>query len=491
MSTNNRILVLIGLTLVGSLGWAARDNAGADEPPAPASGPALGALRTPPREQFLLLTDGQTLQGIVSEQESQYTLTQRAGVLKFPKSRVEGAFDSMLDVYQYKVQQLPERDSDERFKLARWCLKVKLKDQAREQLTRVCELNSLNKQAQAMLVSIDQESVRVAQRQRDPEVRQTRADSMTEDRPGTLDSAVINGAANALRINNLPVIFDLPQPLAIKRSQEFVRSVHQVLQLRCTKCHNGEYDGPYQLVPIKSRADRTPDAYRANLDATLRFIDPVNPSKSELLSSTLRPHGNGPNRRPIFPGSNDRAYQVLATWVNSLRPLKNDGDVARGAAGRSQVNQGETFASDRDRISRTPGDQAMPGSSASTDWPSFAVDNPKGAAIPPPSRPGVSRRSIPEDPNDARPQEFPIPFAVSQTKPALPKSKPAPKPSTNIGGDAPAKSAAPVDADKSPGQPSAKDESAAAKKPSKPQLKLDPELLQRVLQSRKANNPQP
>jgi hypothetical protein len=490
MSTNNRILVLIGLTLVGSLGWAARDNAGVDEPPAPASGPALGAVRTPPREQILLLTDGQTLLGIVSEQESQYTLTQRVGVLRFPKTRVEGAFDSILDVYDYKLRQLPERDSDERFKLARWCLNVKLTAQAKEQLTKVRELNSHNKQAEAMLVSIDQESVRVAQRQRDPDVRQTRADSMTERRPGTLDAAVINGAANALKINNLPVIFDLPQPLAIKRSQEFVRGVDPLLQALCTKCHNEDHDGPYQLVPIKRRVDRTPDAFRANLDATLRFIDPVNPSKSELLSSTLRPHGNGPNRRPIFPGSNDRAYKVLATWVNSLRPLKDDGAVARGAAGRVETNQGETFASDRDRISRAPGDQAMPGSSASTDWPSFTVDNPKNATIPPPSRPGVSRRSVSEDPTDARPQEFPIPFAVSQTKPTLPKSKPALKPSTNDGGDAPAKSAAPVDANKSSGPASAKDESPTAKTPSKPQLKLDPELLQRVLQSRTANKSQ-
>jgi len=490
MSTNNRILVMIGLTLVGSLGWAARDNAGADEPPAPASAPALGSVRTPPRERFLLLTDGQIIQGVVSEEESQYTLTQRVGVLRFPKKRVEGTFDSILDVYQYKLGQLPEQDPDECFKLARWCLNVKLTAQAKEQLTKVLELNSKDRQAQAMLVSINQEAVRVAQRQRDPDVRQTRADSMTEGRPGALDSAVIRGAQRDLGISSLPVIFDLPRPLAIKRAQEFDRHVHPLLQALCTKCHNGEYDGPFQLVPIKSRVDRTPDAYRANLDATLQFIDPVNPSKSELLSSMLRPHGNGPNKRPIFPGSNDRTYQILATWVNSLRPSKIGGDVTRGAAGRTETNQGESFAADRDRTSRTDADRAMPGSSASTDWPSFAAGNPRDATSPPPSRPGVGRGSVHEDPNDTGPQEFPIPFAVSGTKPTLPRSKPAPKPSANAGGDGSAKSAAPVDSHKSSGQATAKDESSAAKKSSKPQLKLDPEILQRALQSRNLNNRQ-
>ena len=36
-----------------------------------------------------------------------------------------------------------------------------------------------------------------------------------------------------------------------------------------------------------------------------------NPAKSELLSSTLRVHGNGANARPIFRGANDQQYRIL------------------------------------------------------------------------------------------------------------------------------------------------------------------------------------
>ena len=72
------------------------------------------------------------------------------------------------------------------------------------------------------------------------------------------------------------------------------------------------------------------DALRANLDATLRLIDPENPSHSVLLSSTLRPHGRGTKPRPIFPGSNDKAYKALAEWAGRLVAPK-DG----AAAGRS------------------------------------------------------------------------------------------------------------------------------------------------------------
>src|SRR5208282_5627049 len=97
------------------------------------------------------------------------------------------------------------------------------------------------------------------------------------------------------------------------------------------------------------------------------------------------------------------------------------------------------------------------------------------ATIPPASRPGVGRRSVHEDPNDAGPQVFPIPFAVSGVKPALPRTKPAPKPSANAGGDESARSATPVDSSKSSGQAAAKDGSKAAKTPGERQFKLDPD----------------
>jgi hypothetical protein len=491
MSTNHRILVLIGLTVVGSLGWAARDNAGADEPPAPGSTRPISTALSPQRERFLLLTDGQIISGVVTEEESLYVLTKRVGVLRFPKKRVEGAFDSILDAYEFKLAQLPERDSDERFKLARWCLNVKLTAQAKEQLTKVLELNSRNRQAQLMLLSIDQQAVRIAQRQRDPEVRQTGAESMIEERPAALGSAFIQGAQREMGISSLPVIFDLPRPLAVKRAQEFDRRVHPLLQALCAKCHNGDYDGPFQLVPIKTRADRTPEAYRANLDVTLQFIDKENPSKSELLSSTLRPHGYGPNKRPIFPGSNDQAYQVLATWVNNLRPSgKVVSDMNRNASSRTGTNDGETFAADRDRLGREPAELTLPGYSGPSERPSFAGGNSGEANLPPSSRPGVGRGSVRDGSNDTGPLEFPIPFAVSGTKPGLPSTKPATKASASADGAASPKSAVTVDANKSLGQATAKNESAVAKKPGKPQLKLDPELLQRALQSRNLNNRQ-
>ena len=66
-----------------------------------------------------------------------------------------------------------------------------------------------------------------------------------------------------------------------------------------------------------------------------------------LLSSTLRPHGHGTNPRPIFAGSNDRAYKVLAQWANHLSAPK-DGAEAASKGALPEVS--EVFAVDRNRI---------------------------------------------------------------------------------------------------------------------------------------------
>ena len=50
-----------------------------------------------------------------------------------------------------------------------------------------------------------------------------------------------------MNVIGMPVIFDLPTPLAIKRKNEFFRYVHPVLQHYCVKCHDGHYDGHFSL----------------------------------------------------------------------------------------------------------------------------------------------------------------------------------------------------------------------------------------------------
>ena len=303
MSTFNRIVVGFSLSVVcASMCAAARGQSAPEEPPSSELQPPKQTRAV--RDRYVLLTDGKLIPGIVSETESEYVIEQRVGTMHFPKKRVEGAFDSVRKAYEYRLSQLPDRDSEERMKLALWCLHLKLTVEAGQLLESVLELNPKNTQAKAMQVSLAQAEKRL-ERQRDPEVRRTDGERPADGRPDALDSAVLRNAQRGLGVKDLPVIFDLPLPLAIKRTEEFTKYVHPLLQVYCAKCHDAQYQGEFQLVSTKARADRTSNALRANLDATLRLIDPANPSRSELLSVTLRPHGLGTKPRPIFPGSNE------------------------------------------------------------------------------------------------------------------------------------------------------------------------------------------
>ena len=437
----------------------------------------------------MLLTNGRLIPGIVSETESEYAIEQPVGTMRFPKKRVEGSFDSVRQAYEYKLSQLPDRDSEEQMKLALWCLHLKLTAEAGQQLNVVLEQNPNHAQAKAMLISLEQAATRTARRELDPAVRQTEAEVEADGRPEALDSGTLRKFQRGLGVKDLPVIFDLPRPLAIRRTEEFARYVHPVLQKYCANCHDGEYHGKFQLVPIKGKADRTADALRANLDATLQFIDPANPSHSELLSVTLRPHGAGSKPRPIFPGSNAQAYKVLAEWASHLVAPKGGDENARRAAMGGLSGSDEVFAADRNRSSAAqPPNGAGAGAMAKT---------PLNA----PNAPGTRGPLINDNQSD--PQEFPIPFAISGVKPKLapPKSandrsakRPSIPPPTKVhSAGAKAKPATvPNDDDEDdddlPKPPAKK--AGTAKAPAKP-LKIDPNVLERALQIRNANRPNP
>ena len=493
MSTHNRIRVMIGLSVLGSFGWVTvHDYALADEPRD--ANPPSAVVSSPP-ERCLMLINGLIIKGTISEEGKDFVVGQHFGTMRFPKQRVAGAFNSMHDAYEYQVQQLPDRDCEEHMKLARWCLNMKLHAEAKEQLEKVLQLSSKHPQALAMLFTMEQAAAVAAQRHRDPEVKQTSALEAVDNHPGALDSAVIQKAQRRLNITGLPVIFDLPTPLAIRRTEEFITLVNPLLQAYCVRCHDGNYNGEFQLVPIKSRAGQTQDALRANLDATLRLIDQENPAKSDLLTASLRAHGYPPRNRPIFPGSNDKAYQVLSAWAHSLRSPSDIKEAARAQAARNAPENGEAFAAGRERIGNESADSDLPAPSSGSRRSPLAPGTPSASRIPPPS-PFVPRGSVsPEGPNQEAPDDFPLPFALTGRKPniAAPKSASTPASKSSRTDDLPSpalpagantrKSGSSADASKTGEQAKANDPAATPKKKSKP-LTLDPSILERALQNR-------
>jgi hypothetical protein len=176
------------------------------------------------------------------------------------------------------------------------------------------------------------------------------------------------------------------------------------------------------LVPIRSKADATGEALRANLEATLGLIDAENPARSELLSSTLRPHGSGPDRRPIFERSSDPSYQAFASWVRRVRPARSPLAATPAASPAGARVSEDVFAAGRDRTRGKLGNSEPEPVDAIPAVPSRSSGERGGVMPPMRYREGVGL--VPEE-EGADPKEFPLPYAVSGVKPGAEGEKAA------------------------------------------------------------------
>ncbi len=277
----------------------------------------------------------------------------------------------------------------------------------------------------------------------------------TGEAPASLDPRVIARAQK--RFNALPEIFDLPQAQAVKRANEFADYVQPVLQQSCARCHNEKYQGDFQLVEIKIRRDQTnPDIARANLDATLRLINPDDPARSELLSAGLVPHGG--SKSAIFRGANDRSYQVLSQWARSLRPTVGAGQAGAGRGFGDGVSRTGFASPDNARsdgfASERPGRSAYP--AGATGLPDLGGADKAPPAFVPQGQRVVEQYGENADfvnaPGD-NPQ-FPSPFVVGG-------GAPSPRPSPPRAKAAGSKPPAPGSPAKSPATPAVSKKTAA------------------------------
>jgi hypothetical protein len=466
MSTK-KTLLNVGLTALGVSSGIVALRAQEPRPTftAPAGPSTTVAPPAAPVPVVLLLSDGRVLQGFVSEDAKGYSLKVKGGRLSFRKDQVEKIFHSVAEIYQYKSSRLPDRDPDERMKLAHWCLTNHLKAEAKEQLDAVLALSPNSVQAQRMKRFLEDDEDRKLFR--DPAVMRTGAEVV--EGPGEHD--LNRAATREFSGVGLPAIFDLPTPLAVRRAEEYNRSVHPVLQAHCAGCHNERYRGTFQLIQVRNTRDQTPTILRANLETTLRLIDPESPARSELLSSALVPHG-GSGKGPIFRNPNDPSYQRIWLWVKSVcapRP-RDEGASARFAGPSSPAGDAEAFAAARTAqpssaaqtakvplpFSPTPAPTPAQAVPATPSGPEEMIPSPPGQILP-----GSGSGMKPYAPPDT---EFPIPFSLGGPRPKL-DSPPGPAPG-------PEPPAGPADASK-----------PAPKPPSKP-IKIDMDLLQRTLMNR-------
>ena len=435
MSTKT-IVLAAGLGIAG-ISWAESPcDARQGRPEAPASAASESPAGTP---TVILLSSGKVLRGELSETETGgYVLRQKLGPIPLARREVERTFPTLRAAYEYKRDLLVKGDPDEHMKLAQWCLNQGLKVEAKEQLSAILALVDDHPTASAMLAKLNAADERAAKA--DPEVVRT----SLEGRPEEIDPATLRGPRAKPSPLGRPVIFDLPPALAARRFQEFNAHVQPELQRRCASCHNEQSDRKFQLLQGKtSRALADGLVQRTNLDAALRFIDPENPARSELLVNAAMPHGGA--KQPVYSGPNHPGYRTLAAWVASLRVATPTAQAVAPAPGG--------FAADRLGAPAAP--MAAPSPPVARE-----VDAPRTGAVHPSVPADVDFRTL-SPVLGSGPDAAPIGKAARA--PALPPGVPpeALKPLTA------------ADLDK-----------LAGKSKAKP---IDPKKLQQVLQNRTSN----
>ena len=202
-----------GPRLAASFGLAMGMGAGADEPTPRERATARPAAAG--EDRYLLLTDGRLIRGVISHDETTYTVTQKLGVIRFPKKLVERSFDTVREAYQYRLERLPEDDPGERLLLARWCLNLHMTAEAKAQLEKVLEISPDHGPARAMLTKITQsEASRLAGEQTKVDADGA-ADGRRRRSPRTAPEPWIRRYCGAPSggwgSRGLPVIFGLPQ----------------------------------------------------------------------------------------------------------------------------------------------------------------------------------------------------------------------------------------------------------------------------------------
>jgi hypothetical protein len=429
--------ILAGLAAPGLL-WLATSVALGQTAPAPPGPPTPAPTSTSPTTyRVLLLSSGKVVQGEISQDADTgtYRLRANGGPVSYPRTMVLKAAGSIEELYQFQVARLPVGDVEERMKLAKWCLTSHLYAHAKEQLETINKMSPGEADVERMLYNIA--SSKADRPNVDPGVRRTSGETTQDDAPRGLDPRIMSKVQR--RFNALPQIFDLTQAQAIVRANEFANSVQIVVLRNCVKCHDERYDGSFQLVGIKIQRDLlNPDIARANLDATLRLVNPDDPPRSELLSAGLVPHGGSKNS--IFRGPNDAQYKILLTWVKSLRPAppgsKNPGDPgSRPGFSTPESTPGDGFAADRS--GRASGAASYPSASFPAGYKPALPQLPgvefaqraAASAAAPPSHAVVEKyeenATFLTAPGD-NPQ-FPAPLSIEGMTPTpVPSSKPRP-----------------------------------------------------------------
>ena len=262
---------------------------------APADDLRSTATDSPARTRVLLFRSGRALEGEIAETDTHYVVARPVGKVEILKTEIELVAENLDAVYRYKLERINDRDHDQHFRLAQWCMAVNLRERAIDELERSVELAPDSIRAKGLL-----ENLRRAPKSADK----------TAQAPDTSEQPVPESKPAARTYPSFQ------KELSPSHVSSFSVQIQPMLVRSCgtAGCHDANHSGSLILQGSARPAQRSS---QLNLRSVLAHIDTDEPELSPLLLESLRAHGTA-RRSPFATGLNDPAYAKLADWVRAV-----------------------------------------------------------------------------------------------------------------------------------------------------------------------------
>jgi hypothetical protein len=242
------------------------------------------------RDGVLALVDGRVVAGRVTAAPGGYLLKRHGAADEMvPSFLVQTAADSLTGCYENLRDQVRNPRPDDHLRLADWCLRQKLYEEARTEVTAALKLDANRRDARELLVRLEELT--------NPTPRNRQAESSpVRTRDGYLAHTAAAGGEPGPETTSL-----------------FVRRIQPLLVSKCGNagCHGGSDAGEFQLSNIRRNSSSGRVTTLENLKEVMSFVDSGSPQATGLLKAL-----QSPTHEDVFSGTAAAGQRAaLREWV--------------------------------------------------------------------------------------------------------------------------------------------------------------------------------
>lgn len=269
----------------------------------------------PDNRSFVLMNNGSVFHGVVRPvgEKMEIRLGQGA-TIQVDSKQVGHIAASKLELYHAQVKSIRIWGTGEHWHLTQWCLQQQLLEQAvlhYGELAKNVEPSAKFKQLEQQLKSALLNSEEVRSSIAKNEVRS--AVAIQESTPNPMAVTLASSVDNVSK----PSVQHLAIPGYVKKA--FHTTVAPILINGCGQagCHGLPGNSSFHIH--KAAGDQASTIANQNLENVLRYINPKDPSSSQLIAYATNAHGiqKSPRFNPLR--EDDRAHiERIAQWIKSV-----------------------------------------------------------------------------------------------------------------------------------------------------------------------------